>query len=108
MLDIEKLSHNLGFEEEDVMMLIELYLEGIETSMANIEDSLELNDMQKIKKEAHAIKGSSANLLLADIVKVAKQIEDAAKMGSKTKIYLKLNELDEYVQELASVGYEYA
>jgi len=108
MLSIKLLSDNLGFEEEESMILLELFIESLELSLANIEDALELNDFEKIAREAHAIKGSSANLLLADIVHIAKQLEGAAKSKNRDDILNLTKKIENMVEKLNKVEYDYA
>jgi HPt (histidine-containing phosphotransfer) domain-containing protein len=81
MMNLDILAKELEFDREDLVMLLEMYIEGALNSIESIRESLECNDMQTIHKEAHSIKGSSANLKLVDISKLAMLMEEAAKNG---------------------------
>ena len=100
MLDINLLAEALGFEEEEAIILLELFMESLETSLANIEDALASNDFKKIAYEAHAIKGSAANLLLADIVDIAVHIEKCAKSQDIVSLSPLIDKMGEVVDEL--------
>ena len=107
MLNIKLLSDNLGFEEEESMILLELFTESLEVSLANIEDALDMNDFKKIASEAHSIKGSAANLLLADIVDIAKQLEIDARSKNRSAILNLTKKIEYLVEKLNEVEFEY-
>ena len=79
MLDIEALAQEMGFEMEDVMMLVTMFVEGAQTSLETILVAIPTNDLDTLAQEAHSIKGSAANLKLEAISKLAFIIESAAK-----------------------------
>ncbi len=108
MLDIKLLAQKLEFDIEDVLMLLELFLESSQSSLANIEDALELNRLEIVAQEAHSIKGSAANLLLADIVNKARDLEDASKEEQKMKSLTLFKELEMMIEKVGEVGYSYA
>ena len=56
-INVEKLSQELGFDSEDVTMLLELFCEGVQSSLARIEEAIEADDYATIAKEAHSSKG---------------------------------------------------
>ncbi len=79
MINLEKISQQLGFEEEEVQMLLDMFYESTTQSMQTLKNAIETLDFETIKQEAHSIKGSAANLMLDDIFNISKEIEDAAK-----------------------------
>ncbi len=79
MLDIEALAQEMGFEVEDVMMLVSMFVEGAQTSLEAIFQAIPATDLETLAQEAHSIKGSAANLKLENISKLALIIESAAK-----------------------------
>ncbi len=107
-IDIEKLSQELGFEMEDFMMLLELFSETSQSSLAQIEDALESNDYATIIKEVHSIKGSSANLALADIVNIARELEIYAHQQREDRIRTLLRDLEAMIEKVTEVGFSYA
>jgi len=108
MIDIEELAQNLGFDVEDAEVLVELFVEGAQVSLANIEDALSEGDIATIAKEAHAIKGSAANLMLVDIQDIAREMENAAKEGRKINFLSLYSQLDEKIEKISEVELDYA
>ncbi len=108
MIDIEQLALELDFDVEDVEILIELFTENAQVSLANIEEAIETNDITTIKNEAHAIKGSAANLLLVDIQDIAREIENAAMQNSPINYLSHFSKLEEKIERLCEVQTSYA
>lgn len=80
-IDLQSMADELEFELEDMVMLIDVFLESSKMELEKLNAALEKNDLDLIYRSAHAIKGSAANLLLKDIAKQAKEIE--LKAGGK-------------------------
>ncbi len=78
MLDISIISQNLGFEEDEVIMLFEMFIESATDSMISLKSAIESNDYEQIKQHTHSIKGSAANIMLDEVVNLAKEIETSA------------------------------
>ena len=102
MLDISKISQELGFEREEVMMLLDMFMQSAMQSMQELKIALESADYIGIKEHAHAIKGSAANLMLDEICNLSKEIEEAAIFKTKldygdrfTKLYYALKNLQQ-------------
>ncbi len=79
MLNVEALAQEMGFEVEDVMMLVTMFVESAQTSLEAIFEAIPTGDLNTLAQEAHSIKGSAANLQLEAISKLALIIESAAK-----------------------------
>ena len=108
MIDIEALADALDFDVEDMAVLLELFIESAQVSLANIEDAIDAHDMPTIMSAAHAIKGSAANLMLADIQDIARDMELAAKEGRKINYLSLYSQLDEKIEALSEVNLSYA
>ncbi len=108
MLDIEALATALDFDIEDVSVLVELFVENAQVSLANIEEAIEGNDLQVIQNEAHAIKGSAANLMLVDIQDMARELEEAAKSNHKINYLSFFSQIEEKIEKLSEVHIDYA
>lgn len=78
-IDLKIIAQELGFEVEDVEMLVEVFLETSIDSMQDLKDAIDVNDLDAIFSSAHAIKGSAANLTLLEITNIAKDIEENAR-----------------------------
>jgi HPt (histidine-containing phosphotransfer) domain-containing protein len=79
MIDIEKMAAQLGFETEEVAMLLEMFLESAKMSLQELKTAIDSQDFDAIRTHAHSIKGSATNLTLETIYLQAKSIEDAAR-----------------------------
>jgi HPt (histidine-containing phosphotransfer) domain-containing protein len=108
MLDLDLLASELDFDRDDVVMLLEMFLEGAQVSLANMEEAIETNDITAISQEAHAIKGSAANMMLADIVDVANELEISAKQNKKINYLSLYTKLESMVEELGAISFETA
>jgi len=78
-LDLQKIADELDFDLEDVEMLLEVFIESADESMAQLQEAVLNNNYEDMFNAAHAIKGSAANLTLYEISDLAKTIELNAK-----------------------------
>lgn len=81
-VNIELLMSELMLEENEVTILIEAYISKMRESLALLFESIINKNYKLISKEAHTIKGSSANFRLHNIESIASEIESLSK--SKT------------------------
>jgi HPt (histidine-containing phosphotransfer) domain-containing protein len=77
-MNIEQIAESLEFEVEDVMMLIDMFIENSKESLDLGKQAIQTNGYEEIKDAAHAIKGSAANLMMDDISVLAQEIEQNA------------------------------
>lgn len=108
MIDIENLAQTLDFDIEDVYVLIELFVENAQISLANIEDAIAAHDVETIGREAHAIKGSAANLMLVDIQDMAREMENAARENRQINFLSLFSQIEEKIDTLSEVQTSYA
>ena len=108
MINLEALAEDLGFDIEDVSTLVELFIESAQVSLANIEDALDGGHFDIIKNEAHAIKGSAANLLLSDIQDMARSLEEAAQDQQKMQCLTLYSNIESKVEKISEVHTSYA
>ncbi|MEA3290463.1 MAG: Hpt domain-containing protein [Campylobacterota bacterium] len=99
-IDLQQIADNLDFDLEDVEMLMEVFLEGAQESLAALKEAVDNNDMDGIYKSAHSLKGSSANLMLTDISEIAKDMELNAREQNNIEYSIKYDELEEKVSAL--------
>ena len=78
-IDKENLLEELALSEDELRMLLELFLKKRDALLTELENAINKRDMPHIAKIAHNIKGSSGNFRLEEIQKVASQIEQMAK-----------------------------
>lgn len=74
-INIQKIADELEFDLEDVEMIMDSFLENAQTNLIYMKNAIKLNNLEEIKTSAHAIKGSSLNLLLNEIGNIAKELE---------------------------------
>ncbi len=85
MIDMKELSNELGFDAEDLAMLLDMFIDGCETSLQELSIAIDEENFADIKTAAHAIKGSAANLRLTKIYNCASKIELSAINGEQIK-----------------------
>ncbi len=83
-MNLEKIAQTLDFEIGDVVMLMDIFLQNAQESLDTLEKAIQVDDFLGIENEAHAIKGSAANLLLQNITKIALNMEQLARDKSAT------------------------
>jgi HPt (histidine-containing phosphotransfer) domain-containing protein len=81
-MDLQLIADHLEFDIEDVQMLVDMFLENAYQSLDDLNQAIQDSNYDGIKNASHAIKGSSANLLLEDITTLASKIEEFAKNRS--------------------------
>lgn len=67
---------------EAFAVLLETYLEDSEQRMGEIGDALERGDLERLRRAAHALKGSGANVGAAALAALCGELEDAATAGT--------------------------
>lgn len=98
--DLQKIADELEFDLEDVEMLLGVFIESAEDSLASLNVAVENNDYDTIFKEAHAIKGSAGNLTLNTIFELAKVLENEAR---ESRPFNYKGTLSELVQHFNSI-----
>jgi HPt (histidine-containing phosphotransfer) domain-containing protein len=81
-MNLQYIADSLGFDLEDVTMLMDMFLENANQSLEDLNKAIETKNFLEIKNASHAIKGSSANLMLDNITSISSQIEESAKKES--------------------------
>lgn len=99
-VDLQKIADELDFDLEDIEMLIEVFLESAEESLVLLKTAIQNNDLEEIFKSSHAIKGSSANLILTDISNIAKEIEKEARDGNNINYIEKYETLNNMISNI--------
>jgi len=89
-MNLQYIADSLGFDLEDVEMLMEMFLENANQSLEELNIAIQSDDYAGMKNASHAIKGSSANLMLDDITSIASKIEESAKKESAAN-YMELS-----------------
>ena len=99
-INLQQIADELDFDLEDVEMLIEVFLESANETMAELKQAIDSNDLEQVYQSSHAIKGSSANLTLMDISNIAKEMEHEAKAGNNLDYQGKFQELKQLIDNI--------
>ncbi len=74
-MNLSGLATNLGFEEDEFLELVDLFVETATSDMAKLEAAISHGATQETVEAAHSIKGAAGNLGFEDIYELAKEIE---------------------------------
>lgn len=86
-LDIKKLREELLLNDDELLMLVSLFIKKMEKNIPELKDAIETKDYEKIALIAHSIKGSSANFRLEILQNYASEMEKMAKTKSSDYDY---------------------
>jgi len=83
IFDYEEAVNTFMGNEAVVVKVLASYLEKVKAQIPAMEEALEHDDMERIRMEAHSIKGSGLNLQAEDLGRKAEKLEHAARDGDK-------------------------
>lgn len=86
-MDLNKISKELGLEEDEYLELIELFIETSQTDLKNLQYAVNNKNMEMIARIAHSLKGAAMNLGLNDLIELAMAIEKTAHDGELEKTF---------------------
>ncbi|SFV69709.1 periplasmic sensor hybrid histidine kinase [hydrothermal vent metagenome] len=86
-LDSKLLMEALMLDEEEVLILLKLYLKKMKKVMPELLELIKKKEYEKIELAAHSIKGSSANFRIELLQESANEIELMAKNKNETYDY---------------------
>lgn len=90
---------NFMGKEDVVKKVLRSFIEKVENQIPNMEDSLKKNDMEKLRGEAHSIKGGAWNLEVKKLGDCAKELEDSAREERADDSKRNLKELSKAYRE---------
>jgi len=103
-LDMDKLKDELLLSNEEILMLVNLFIKKMSKTMPELKSSIEIKDYKRIKNLSHGIKGSSANFRLEELQKKAGELEKMAKNNNSKFDYIgKFKEIDKIVSGIKIV-----
>lgn len=83
-LDYDDLARSIGVKNRYIPMIVESFLKETELILESLEESIESKNYDKIRSNAHAIKGSAGNIKLNEIYEMAMELElESAKKSSE-------------------------
>jgi len=104
MIDLNSIASQLGFELEDIQMLVEMFIDSSKQSLQEMESALTNNDLKQLSAHAHSIKGSAANLTLEEISDIALSIEESANNQSDFDYQEAVSKLKKLIEDLSLVS----
>jgi two-component system sensor histidine kinase/response regulator len=113
MIDKNTFSANYEiFDKEIVKEIIEIYIQEYPDRMVNIRKNIDENDLENLYKNAHSLKGVTANFFDKDTEEIARQLEAKGKEGDESgleDLYSQLKETSEkLIDELKELVKEYS
>ncbi len=94
-MDVQALSESIGFELDEFLEMLELFIESGGEDLAALEAAVAAGDAQRAHEASHSLKGSAGSLGLDDIFELARNIDDRNRRGL-------LEGIDQQVEELRS------
>jgi len=80
-LDIEKLTKDLMLTQDELLMLLKLFIKKMDKTLPQLQEAITQRDYKNIALLAHSIKGSSGNFRIEELQKSASEMESNAKNG---------------------------
>ena len=84
-LDVEKLSEELMLNDNELLMLIELFIKKMSLLLPQLDNAIDDKRFEDIKLLSHSIKGSSGNFRITLLQEISNEMEDMAK--NKNQVY---------------------
>ena len=100
-LDTKKLSKELMLNNDELLMLLTLFIKKMVTSLEDLQNAIKQKDYKKIALCAHAIKGSSGNFRIEFLQNASSEMEKMAKSENSSYDYEKVyKEIKERVDKI--------
>ncbi|MCF6339923.1 MAG: Hpt domain-containing protein [Sulfurimonas sp.] len=86
-INYEEMAESIGLKSKHIPILITSFLNESDSIMNNIKEAIDSKNYEKIKTNAHSIKGSAGNLKFNKIYDMAKEVEKSASLKSENFDY---------------------
>jgi two-component system, sensor histidine kinase and response regulator len=94
----------LGLSKDDALQILKEYTEIAPNTISWLESACEENDIEKMKKLAHKIKGSSANLRIEKMKELSIDLEKAILENLGQDYYRRIiTQMKKYIEQLKSL-----
>ncbi|HEX6624775.1 MAG TPA: Hpt domain-containing protein, partial [Pyrinomonadaceae bacterium] len=104
VLDLRLIEHLRGFREQGdngiIVQLIDTFLQDINARRNSISEAYGSHDLERVRREAHALKGSAGFFGAVRLSRVCAELMDAAAEGELPPAHQALKRLDD---ELLSI-----
>jgi signal transduction histidine kinase/DNA-binding response OmpR family regulator len=78
-LDVEMLRKELMLSEDELVLLLTLFLKKMKKTLPELQKAIEAQDYKTIALKSHSIKGSSGNFRIEELLKDSAEMEERAK-----------------------------
>ena len=102
-MNIEKIMTELGFGENEVRELIDIFLESSRSDLDLLENAVRDKHTAGIALYAHSIRGAASNMGLTEVMMAAEDIEMKARSGIFEAGLKTVNSLRTMVERAAAV-----
>ena len=102
-LNIADMRKRLGNNDPLIADLLRMFVEAQPAQLASIKAAVDARDPDAVRRSAHSMKGTAANLAAVGVAGAAAALEDAAERGETTfgPLFAKLQlEVEQLVAEL--------
>ena len=89
-----------GFTKEEATNLLAQFMVEMQKTIKELESLIENNDVENLKKIAHKLKGSSANLRVQKITELSEKLEKEIAKEDKDSCIKTVDEMKNYMLEL--------
>ncbi len=100
------------FDKEIVKEIIEIYIQEYPDRIINMKKNIEENDLDSLYKNAHSMKGVTANFFDKETEEYARQLESKGKAGDNTGLEEIFQQLiiasEKLIEELKQMAIEYS
>lgn len=79
IVDKQALINKLGFDEEDLIMLFDVFIKSSNDNIEKLRIAIETADYKTIYICSHSLKGSSGNMMIDEVYKITSKIEAASR-----------------------------
>jgi len=88
-LDYDLLSQELMLNQDEILMLVELFIKKMQRQVPDLENAINIKDYKKIALITHSIKGSSGNFRMDILQDITANMEKMAKSENSKFNYIK-------------------
>ena len=100
-MEFQRLADNLGFELEDFLELVELFIETSLTDIDKINQAIENKNPDEAASAIHSIKGAAGNLGFMEIYEATQKLESEARNSRLDEIVKPINQLKATISQIA-------
>lgn len=104
VFDFSKAVEAFMGREDVVRNVLSSFLEKLETQVSQIPAALDRGDLERVKQEAHSIKGGAWNLEARPLGDAARMLEDTSKAGDRDAACTAFHQLQEESEKLKAVA----